>query len=62
MRQTSMFIIRSCLGWLINQTNVPNEYFAYQSTWKQLKALRISANTIKSTEVTSMKFSYKRHT
>lgn len=46
-----MFIIRSCLGWLFDQTNVPNEYYSYQSTRKQLKALRISANTMPANDI-----------
>lgn len=40
MHQTSIFIIRSCLGWLFDQPNVPNEYYTYrQSRQMQLKAI-----------------------
>lgn len=39
MRQTSLFIIRSCLGWLFDQPNVPNEYYSYRQNRKQSKAL-----------------------
>lgn len=39
MRQTSVFIVRSCLGWLFDQPNVPNEYYSYRQNRKQLKAI-----------------------
>lgn len=39
MRQTSVFIIRSCLGWLFDQPNVPNEYYTYRQNRQHLKAI-----------------------
>lgn len=44
MHQTSIFIIRSCLGWLFDQPNVPNEYYTYrQSRYMQLKAITMGS-------------------
>lgn len=56
MRQTSVFIIRSCLGWLFDQNNVPNEYYSYRQNRKQLKAIlqahpSIGCNELVSVEV-----------
>lgn len=39
MRPTSLFIIRSCLGWLFDQPNVPNEYYSYRQNRKQINSL-----------------------
>lgn len=32
MRPTSLFIIRTCLGWLFEQSNIPDEYHKYRQT------------------------------
>lgn len=45
MRQTSLFIIRSCLGWLFDQPNVPNEYYSYRQNRKQSKAIMQTAQS-----------------
>lgn len=34
MRPTSLFIVRSCLGWLFEQPQVPNEYYNYRRSRK----------------------------
>lgn len=54
MRQTSVFIIRSCLGWLFDQPNVPNEYYSYRQNRKQLKAIIQAHPSIASAELTSV--------
>lgn len=36
MRPTSIFILRTCLGWLFDQPNVPNEYYQYRRNRKPL--------------------------
>ncbi|XP_055295120.1 protein disks lost [Sitodiplosis mosellana] len=54
MRQTSVFIIRSCLGWLFDQPNVPNEYYSYRQNRKQLKAIMQSHPSLGSTELTAV--------
>lgn len=36
MRPTSLFIVRSCLGWLFDQPNVPNDYYDYRQNRKPL--------------------------
>lgn len=36
MRPTSIFILRTCLGWLFDQPNVPNEYYQYRQNRKPL--------------------------
>lgn len=43
MHHTSIFIIRSCLGWLFDQPNVPNEYYSYrQNRQLQLKSIAMA--------------------
>lgn len=32
MRPTSLFIIKTCLGWLFEQANIPDEYHKYRQT------------------------------
>lgn len=36
MRPTSLFIVRSCLGWLFDQPNAPNDYFDYRQSRKPI--------------------------
>lgn len=37
MRPTSLFIIRTCLGWLFEQSNIPDEYHKYRQSLSALK-------------------------
>ncbi|KAG4073020.1 hypothetical protein HA402_009439 [Bradysia odoriphaga] len=37
MRPTSLFIIRTCLGWLFEQSNIPDEYHKYRQTLSMAK-------------------------
>lgn len=53
MRQTSLFIIRSCLGWLFDQPNVPNEYYSYRQNRKQSTAI-MPAHTVGPSALTSV--------
>lgn len=39
LRPTSVFIIRSCLGWLFDQLNLSNDYYLYRQNRKSLDAL-----------------------
>lgn len=52
MRQTSIFIVRSCLGWLFDQTNVPNEYYSYRQN--RTAAVVQTRAAIGSSELTSV--------
>lgn len=52
MRRTSVFIVRSCLGWLFDQPNVPNEYYSYRQNRKHLKAITQAHPSIDSNELT----------
>lgn len=36
IRPTSIFILRTCLGWLFDQPNIPNEYYKYRQNRKPL--------------------------
>lgn len=54
MRQTSVFIIRSCLGWLFDQPNVPNEYYTYRQNRQQLKAIMQVQPTLRANELTAV--------
>lgn len=55
MRQTSLFIIRSCLGWLFDQPNVPNEYYSYRQNRKQSTAAIVHMqHAVAPTEMTSV--------
>lgn len=54
MRQTSVFIIRSCLGWLFDQPNVPNEYYSYRQNRKQMKAIMQAHPSLGATELTAI--------
>lgn len=54
MRQTSVFIIRSCLGWLFDQSNVPNEYYSYRQNRKKLKEIMQANSSMGSMELTSV--------
>lgn len=54
MRQTSVFIIRSCLGWLFDQPNVPNEYYTYRQNRKQLKAIIQVQPSLDASELTAV--------
>lgn len=37
MRPTSLFIIKTCLGWLFEQSNIPDEYHKYRQTLAMAK-------------------------
>lgn len=37
MRPTSLFIIRTCLGWLFEQSNIPDEYHKYRQNLSTVK-------------------------
>ncbi len=37
MRPTSLFIIRTCLGWLFEQSNIPDEYHKYRQSLSAVK-------------------------
>lgn len=37
MRPTSLFIIRTCLGWLFEQSNIPDEYHKYRQSLSTIK-------------------------
>lgn len=37
MRPTSLFIIRTCLGWLFEQSNIPDEYHKYRQNCSTIK-------------------------
>lgn len=37
LRPASLFIIRSCLGWLFDQRNVPNDYYDYRQNRKPIE-------------------------
>lgn len=39
IRPTSIFILRTCLGWLFDQPNVPNDYYQYRQNRKPLDEL-----------------------
>lgn len=54
MRQTSVFIMRSCLGWLFDQPNVPNDYYSYRQNRKQLKAIMQAYPSLDLTELTAI--------
>lgn len=54
MRPTSIFIIRSCLGWLFDQPNIPNEYYSYRQNRKPLKSLLNSPSAHDQTELVSV--------
>lgn len=54
MRRTSVFIVRSCLGWLFDQPNVPNEYYSYRQNRKHLKAIAPPHPSIDSNELASV--------
>lgn len=41
LRPTSVFIVRACLGWLFDQTNVPNEYYSYRQMRNPLNTLML---------------------
>lgn len=43
-RPTSVFILRTCLGWLFDQPNVPNDYYHYRQNRKPLKEFNRSVN------------------
>lgn len=55
MRPTSLFIVRSCLGWLFDQPNVPNEYYTYRQNRKPLallpKQLAITETELQSAQI-----------
>lgn len=51
MRQTSVFIIRCCIGWLFDQSNVPNEYYSYRQHREQRKAIIEAHPSIATTEL-----------
>lgn len=38
MRPTSLFIIRTCLGWLFEQTNIPDEYHKYRQSLSAVRS------------------------
>lgn len=40
MRPTSAFIVRTCLGWLFEQPNVPDEYYKYRQNRKSLPEIK----------------------
>lgn len=54
MRQTSVFIIRSCLGWLFDQPNVPNEYYTYHQNRQHLRAIMQLQPSLAAGELTSV--------
>ncbi|XP_031618748.1 protein disks lost [Contarinia nasturtii] len=55
MRQTSVFIIRCCIGWLFDQSNMPNEYYSYRQYRKQRKAIIEAQHpSIAATELTAV--------
>lgn len=45
MRPTSLFIVRSCLGWLFDQPNVPNNYYDYRQNRKPLALAPLASST-----------------
>lgn len=45
MRPTSLFIVRSCLGWLFEQPQVPNEYYNYRRNRKSIESLNLKPLT-----------------
>lgn len=54
MRQTSVFIVRSCLGWLFDQPNVPNEYYSYRQNRQQLTSIAQTQPLVSAAELTSV--------
>lgn len=59
MRPTSLFIVRSCLGWLFDQPNVPNDYYDYR---QNRKPLAIAASTASSSvELTAAQILVPKH-
>lgn len=56
MRPTSLFIVRTCLGWLFDQANAPNDYYDYR---QNRKPLAIAAST--SVELTAAQILVPKH-
>lgn len=46
IRPTSIFILRTCLGWLFDQPNVPNDYYQYRQNRKPLDELHERNNLV----------------
>lgn len=46
MRPTSLFIVRSCLGWLFDQPNVPNDYYDYRRNRKPLAIAPTASSSV----------------
>lgn len=42
-RPTSIFILRTCLGWLFDQPNVPNDYYQYRQNRKPLNTFNTAS-------------------
>lgn len=51
MRKTSVSIIRFCLGWLFEQSNVPNEYYSYRLNRKHFEKMMHANPTMTSIAV-----------
>lgn len=45
LRPTSLFIIRSCLGWLFDQPNVPNNYYDYRRNRRAVSMPSLAINS-----------------
>lgn len=58
MRPTSLFIVRSCLGWLFDQPNVPNDYYDYR---QNRKPLAIAPTASSSGEMTAAQILVPKH-
>lgn len=45
LRPESLFIIRSCLGWLFDQRSVPNDYYGYRQNRKPIEISNAQINS-----------------
>lgn len=50
LRPTSLFIVRSCLGWLFEQPHIPNEYYNYRRNRKPTGLSSITQNEFSKVE------------
>lgn len=55
LRPTSIFIIRSCLGWLFDQKNLSNNYYSYRQNRKPLDILLETSSMLTKPELVAVK-------
>lgn len=55
LRPTSVFIVRSCLGWLFDQPNAPNEYYSYRQMRNPINPLLPIPQNQHTSELTAVK-------